>query len=107
MFKIWENNFELILNEKIFGERDSLNLEEMLRGYTSATDYIPIMQEEIKFAIRKMKNGKAPGQDSIRNENLKSLVDIMLPEVTEFLNLCVVQGKSTVKAVRVLVNEIN
>jgi hypothetical protein len=89
----WENNFELILNEKHFGERDSLNLDEMLRGYTSDTEYIPIMQEEIKFAIRKMKNGKAPGPDSIRNENLKSLVDIMLPEVTEFLNLCVMQGR--------------
>jgi len=47
------------------------------------------MQEEIKFAIRKVKNGKALGPDSIRNENLKSLVDIRLPEVTEFLNLCV------------------
>ena len=31
------------------------------------------MQEEIKFAIRKVKNGKALGPDSIRNENLKLL----------------------------------
>jgi hypothetical protein len=40
-----------------------------------------------------MKNGKAPGPDNIRNENIKSLLVIMLPEVTEFLNMCVVQGK--------------
>jgi hypothetical protein len=89
----WEDNFESILNEKNFRAHESLNLEKLLIGHNPDTEYIPIMQEEIKFAIRKMKNGKAPGPDNIRNENLKSLVEIMLPEVTEFLNLCVVQGK--------------
>jgi hypothetical protein len=34
------------------------------------------MHEEVSIAIKKMKNGKAPGPDGVKNENLKMLVEV-------------------------------
>jgi hypothetical protein len=36
-----------------------------------------------------MKNGKASGPDSVKNENVKMLVEELLPEITSFSLICV------------------
>jgi hypothetical protein len=94
MMDEWEQTFEHIFNERKLGQDDSLKLSELLVDYDSNSEieFIPIMQEEVSLAIKKMKNGKAPGPDCVKNEDLKMLVEFLLPEITEFLNLCVKKG---------------
>jgi hypothetical protein len=50
------------------------------------------MEEEVSLAIGKMKNGKSSGPDSLKNEHFKLLLDLLLPEITAFCNLCVMKG---------------
>jgi Reverse transcriptase (RNA-dependent DNA polymerase)/Endonuclease-reverse transcriptase len=94
MMNEWEQNFEQIFNERKLSQGDSLNLRELLVDYDSDNyiEFIPLLHEEVSIAIKKMKNGKAPGPDGVKNENLKMLVEVLLPEITEFLNLCVKIG---------------
>lgn len=84
----WENHFKAILNENNISHNDSLNLDSLLGNYTTNIKHDPLMEEEIKIAVKKMKNKKAPGPDKITNENIKSLLNIMSPEITSFFNLC-------------------
>ena len=46
----------------------------------------PILKEEIEYAIRKMKRGKAAGPDDITVELLEALGEIETMQLTQFLN---------------------
>jgi hypothetical protein len=89
----WEETFNGVFNESNYGIDDTLNLLSMLADYPRDIPFGPIMREEVLLALRKMINNKAPGPDSVRNENLKILVEHLLDELTQFFNICVLSGK--------------
>ena len=45
------------------------------------------MEKKIRYAISKLKNNKACGQDSIANEYIKASIDTMLPAYLLLFNL--------------------
>ena len=46
----------------------------------------PIMKDEIRRALKKMKNGKSPGNDQIRIEMLEAMEEFAVDKVTELAN---------------------
>ena len=92
MMDEWEKVFERIFNEKELQKDESLKLKDTLLNYSTNVDFTPIMHEEIILAIKKMKNGKSPGPDCVKNENVKLLATVLLPEITKFFNLCLSKG---------------
>ena len=46
----------------------------------------PILETEVKYAIEKLKNGKSPGIDGIRGEELKALDENGINIITEICN---------------------
>jgi hypothetical protein len=52
----------------------------------------PITLDEIKKAVKILKNGKAPGGDGIINEYMKSSVDLMLPTYHKLFNTILDSG---------------
>lgn len=71
----WEQNFNKILNEQILNTTDSLDLKSLLANYPRPEQLRYFMTEEVKIALRGMKNNKAPGPDRLINETLKMLCD--------------------------------
>ena len=70
-----------------------------------------ITEEEIKTAVRKLKNGKAPGYDNVVNEHISSTLPIFLHVYMKFFILifdsgqCLYRGESfdyenTIKGVK-------
>lgn len=97
MMDEWEKNFDNIFNEKKLLKDESLKLKELLVDYDENVEFAPIMKEEVELALKKMKNGKAPGADCVKNENVKLLAGVLLPELTHFFNLCVTKGTYPLK----------
>jgi hypothetical protein len=92
--KDWEVEINSILNQKNLSVSDSLHLLDLIDNeYSSEREFIPIMEQEVTLSATRMKNRKAPGLDNISNENVKCLLDFMLPEITAFFNLCLTQSK--------------
>ncbi|GFS22699.1 craniofacial development protein 2-like [Elysia marginata] len=52
----------------------------------SNLDGLPIIATEVEHALRKMKNGKAPGLDNISTEILKALGDFGIVKLPEIFN---------------------
>ena len=46
----------------------------------------PILKDEVRYAMNKMKHGKAPGPDKITSEILEALEDFGLEKVTKLVN---------------------
>ncbi|KAG1679705.1 Craniofacial development protein 2 [Nymphon striatum] len=53
----------------------------------------PILEDEVKAAMRKMKHGKATGPDNIPIEAISALEDLGIKMTTKFLNLIYDSGK--------------
>lgn len=53
----------------------------------------PATYDEVVKAIKKLKNNRAPGKDSIKNEQLKQVAELIAPAVTNVFNLSLEQGK--------------
>jgi Reverse transcriptase (RNA-dependent DNA polymerase) len=88
----WKNNFDRILNEQGINETGSLSLKEMLTEYPRQDDLNYFLEEEARIALKGMKNNKAPGPDSLRNETLKLFCEPLISEMTTFFNLCLKTG---------------
>ena len=88
----WKTNFDRILNEQGLHETGSLSLKEMLTEYPRQENLNYFLEEEAQFALKGMKNNKAPGPDSLCNETLKLFCDPLLSEITAFFNLCLETG---------------
>ena len=80
---VWEEHFRNILNE----EEDGTYTEQVTEG-TEQAEINPFTKEEVLGAISSLKNGKAPGPDGIGNEHIKDASEILLPAITEQMNLC-------------------
>jgi hypothetical protein len=52
------------------------------------SNFVPLLDEEIFIAIRKLKNKMSPGPDKITNENIKTLISSIILPHTAFLNIC-------------------
>ena len=80
---VWFQHFRSLLDKEdcsncyIDGEHDDLTNNYMNR---------PISAEEIEFAFRKLKNGKAPGPDSIIGEIFKYSKDQITPFMIKLFN---------------------
>jgi hypothetical protein len=88
----WVENFDFIYNSGKFNKDDSLKLIQMLENYQSDLEYQPILEAEVLLGLKKMKSGKAPGPDGVRNDHIKLFADLLLPELTCFLNICLKDG---------------
>ena len=53
----------------------------------------PISESEILKAVKQLKNNKSSGIDNIKNEHIKSTINIMLPIYTKLFNLVFNSGK--------------
>ena len=54
---------------------------------------VPFTLQEVKNAIRKLKNNKACGIDQITNELLKAAPENLVLLITNFFNLVMLYGK--------------
>jgi hypothetical protein len=78
------------VNRENVAEGESLGLEALLRP-DNPNVFHPVIEEEVKLALKTLKNNKAPGDDCITNENLKMLIPLIIPEMTEFFNLIIME----------------
>ena len=77
----WRNHFENLLNPPNQGV-----VEYEVNYQVDDSDEPDLTLDELNHALKKMKNGKAPGEDGIPAELLKNLGDA---RTTWFLKLCV------------------
>jgi hypothetical protein len=88
----WERSFNKIFNTQKLKHAESLNLNSYLKRYKKSIKVHYFSESEIEFAIKGLKNKKAPGPDSITNETIKMLFSLLAPELTKFFNLCLITG---------------
>ena len=71
----------------------SENEDEPILDFTDISDDVdallngPISEDEIRDAVKKMKNGKASGNDEILNEYIKGTLDFLLPIYLKLFNI--------------------
>ena len=95
----WEKHFANLLNEQYndtdeqFHDyvKESLPHLENISSPNSPLDN-PVTEEEIKKAIKHLKNGKAVGPDYICNEMLKCGLDILLKPLVHLFNTIINKG---------------
>jgi hypothetical protein len=90
--KEWETVFQNIYNKQKLLINDSLNLKSLLESYSKDVAFREISEAELQFALKGMKNKKAPGLDAITNESLKVIVRKLSPQLTKFFNICMKKG---------------
>ena len=85
----WQNYYKSLLKENYVSPENFVNELKLLE--TNAKDIktldIPITDREILSAVRKLKNKKSPGPDSILNEMIKFSKHAMLPLLNKMFNL--------------------
>lgn len=86
--KTWELTFNKVFNELKCSHGDSLNLRTMLAHLPAAANINNILEAEVILALKGLKPKKAPGIDSLTNENLKAVCLLLPSEITDFFNLC-------------------
>jgi hypothetical protein len=91
--EIWEKHFNSILNLSNADSDESLNFKELLNNYDEDLITRPIIEAEVRFALGRLKNKKAAGPDEIYNEQLKIICPLIMPQLIQFLNLCLNKGK--------------
>jgi calcineurin-like phosphoesterase family protein len=82
----WTDYFSQLLN--VDQEADST--EEI---FDQVDNIYKITQEEVRWAIKKSKNNKAPGPDTIPNEVYKAGEDIMVEQLTDLFNAAYINGQ--------------
>lgn len=83
----WEEHFTNILNQEGTTSAYALKPTETDKPYIR-----PFSKNEVEDTIKRLKNNKAAGPDGIFNEHLKGSLDILLPEITDLMNLCLKLG---------------
>ena len=78
------------VNEGDENDDNAENLDDVTNVDNEYSDVLlnsPILEDEIIAAVKKLKNGKAPGYDNIVNEHISSSLHILLPVYTQFFNI--------------------
>ena len=86
----WKDYFRGLLNVSNDLEENIQEIDEEIIGEEDR----PIVIEEIREALKKMKNGKAAGEDLIPTEILKNIGEEGLEWVLDLLNKCWNEGKT-------------
>jgi hypothetical protein len=89
----WKNHFAVLLGQRAT-EREEGNAEDDLGGVArDESDDVfvfdldcEITEGEVQYAIRKLKNGKAPGLDELSSEFLKVAEHTFVPFLTKLFN---------------------
>lgn len=97
MIKTWEGWFRRLLNPtdgSLFDQNFTKEIENWARV---GEDMYPELsqdftEEEVRVALRKLKNGKAVGVDEILGEALRNGGEVVGSELRKFFNLCLDQG---------------
>jgi len=84
---VWKEYFDKLLNEEFSWDRNSLESCEMVCGPSEC-----ITREEVRHAVKLMKNGKAAGPSGIVSEMLKAAGEDGISWMTELFNKIVVEG---------------
>ncbi|XP_049794386.1 uncharacterized protein LOC126203998 [Schistocerca nitens] len=82
---VWEDYFTNILNQQRIVEA-----HETTRQYE---DIRRITAEEIRNTISTLKNQKATGPDGIFDEHIKVAPEVLIPSITDMMNLCLHTGR--------------
>lgn len=80
----WEKSFDKIFNVLNSKQNEPLHLNRNLDNYQISTNNIMnnhFFESEVEFAIKGLKNRKAPCPDSITNENIKMIFFLLAPEL--------------------------
>ena len=93
-----ENN-ECDLNDKHISTRESLDQDEEYNK--------PFTRKEFEFILKKLKNEKAEGSDSISNEMIKCAPKIIIDLLFGFVNLCLAKSLIPKSWCRELINPIH
>ena len=87
--KVFTEHFKK-LNESSDNCEPVSDLDESLENNNILNN--PINEDEIIFAVKHLKNNKAAGLDSIKNESIKKSLSIMLPVYLKLFNLILDSG---------------
>lgn len=96
--KTWRETMEnlldaLIPNDSTANETESQKrIREQIETPPTTEDTPPFTEEEVKTAIKSMKNKKAPGQDLLETEIIKSAWSTLGEEIIDMYNRCLSQG---------------
>ena len=75
--------------DQLYASRDNESLNENLYKRVQPQDFVsPILPEEVTFAIKNMKRGKAPGEDAITIDFLKDAGECLLKPLTDLFTTC-------------------
>jgi len=76
----WEENFnKLILNQINLKSGELLNLKKLIDKYPKKDEFNFFLENEVEFAINKLKNKKSSGPDKITNKNIKCTLQVSMP----------------------------
>ena len=108
VLELWQDHFEEHLNTSFQHDDEALNSLETNPDLTlenEAPD--PITKEEIKSAIRKMKNRKAPGSDEITAEVMKAGGETMIELLKKIFNKILTSEKTPADFSKMIVTPIH